>query len=294
MDLQRTTVEHDLAAALGIRAEDRAHRLRASRADQAGEAQHLALIGIEADVLDHSAGLQVPNLQYLLATLYRVARELIGDLTTDHVGDDLLHGKVAEFAFGDVLAVAHNGHIVHNVMQLLQAVGNIDDGTALGAQLPHDAEHLDDLRIGECRRRLIHHEHTRIDQQRLGDFHHLLSADGQLTDDRVRIQIGDAELCKLFARLPVHLRLIQSAAFDDLAAEEHICSNGQVLAHIQFLVNDRHTQLLRPFCVQVSFDLLTEDLNFAGISGIYAGEYFHQGRFTGAVFSQQRHDLASS
>ena len=191
MDGERFPVQDHLAAVLEVGAEDGAHGLGPARAHEAGEAQHLALVGLEAHVLYRAAGLEMADLQHLLAPLHRVTGELVGNLAAHHVGDDLLHGEVGEFALGDVVAVPHDGDAVHDVVQLLETVADVHDGAALTAQLLDDAEHLLDLRVGEGGGGLIHHQHLGVDEEGLGNLHHLLPAHGEIPHDGVRGQVVD-------------------------------------------------------------------------------------------------------
>ena len=230
------------------------------------------------------------DLEDLLALLAVHAGELLLDLAADHVGDDVGHVHVREVALGDELAVAHDRHAVHDVLQLLQAVGDVHDALALGAQTADDAEQLVDLLGGQRRGGLVHDEDAGVGGQRLGDLHHLLLGHLQGADHRGGIQL-DVQALEHPRGLGVHLLLGELQAPAALAAQEHVLRHRQVLAHVQLLMDDGHAQLLRALGVHV-VDLLTEDLHRAGVLVVNAGEHLHQRRLACAVFTQQRHDLA--
>ena len=67
-------------------------------------------------------------------------REQIGQLTADHLGDDLLLGHVGNVPLADVMAVTHDGHFVSNDLDLIHLVADIDQCHAQSLQLAHDAE----------------------------------------------------------------------------------------------------------------------------------------------------------
>ena len=101
------------------------------------------------------------------------------DRPADHHRDDLLDLGVGGPDGIDVAAVAHDRDAVGDLLQLLQAVGDVDDAHALTAQLASDAEELVDLRIGQRGRRLVHDQDGGVERERLGDLDHLLLGDGQ-------------------------------------------------------------------------------------------------------------------
>ena len=75
--------------------------------------------------------------------------------------------------------------------------------------------------------------------------------------------------------------------------KEDILRHGQMLAHVQLLVDDGDAKLLRLFRREIS-DLLAKNRDLALVARINAAENFHQRRFARAVFTEQRHDFAGA
>ena len=188
------------------------------------------------------------------------------------------------------MSVAHDRHAVDDVLQLLQAVRDVDDALALRAKLADDAEQLVDLLGGQRRGGLVHDQDAGVGGQRLGDLHHLLLGHLQGADHRGGIQV-DVQAPEHPRGLGVHLLLGEHHALAALAAQEHVLRHRQVLAHVQLLMDDGHAQLLRALGGHVVNDL-TEDLHRAGVLVVNAGEHLHQRRLACAVFTQQGHDFA--
>ena len=134
------TVQDDLTAVLGVHPEDGTGGLGAPSAHQPGKAHDLPLIQGKVDVPHHAPGVEALHLKDLSPLIAAHPGELLLDFPAHHVGDNLVQGNALEVHAGDVLAVPHDGHPVHNVLQLLQAVGNVYNAAALGLQLPDDAE----------------------------------------------------------------------------------------------------------------------------------------------------------
>ena len=69
----------------------------------------------------------------------------VGQLTADHLGDDLLLGHAGHVPLADVMAIAHDGDFVRDHLDLVHLVADVDQSNALLLQLPHDAEQALDL-----------------------------------------------------------------------------------------------------------------------------------------------------
>ncbi len=92
--------------------------------------------------------------------------------------------------------------------------------------------------------------------------------------------------------LGVHALPVNAAeTVDELAAEEDVFRNRQLRDQVQLLMDNadaRFLRVLRP----VERHLFTEKILAAGVFLVDAGQHFHHGGLTGAVFSHQRHHLA--
>ena len=140
LDGDRLAVQNELAALLGVHPEDGPGGLGAPRAHQTGKAHDLSLVKIKTYIPDHPPGVEVFDLKDLLPLGAGHPGKLLFNFPAHHVGDDLVHGGVLEVHGGDVLAVPHDADPVHNMLKLLQAVGDVDDAVAVGLKLADDAE----------------------------------------------------------------------------------------------------------------------------------------------------------
>ena len=285
-------VQENLAGLLGVDAEDGAGGFGAPGAHQARKAHDFPLIERKADVAHHAAGIEVFDLEDLFALFAGHAGEFLLDLAAHHMGDDLVDGGVGEVHGGDVLAVAHDGHAIHDMLQFLQTVGDVDDAMVRGAQVPDDAEEILDLARGERGGGLIHDEDARVHGKRLGDLHHLLLGDGQIAHHRAGGDV-DLEPAQHFGGLCLHLALAEHHAAHLLTAQEHVFCHGEVAAHVELLVDDGHACGLRLLGGEVAIRLAL-DFHVAAVAGVDAAQDLHQRGFARAVLAQKRHDLAAS
>ena len=83
---------------------------------------------------------------------------------------------------GNGLAVPQDGDPVADLLQLLKAVGNIDDRHAVLLQIADDFKQHLNLVFAQGRRRLIHNQHTGVLGEGLRDFHQLLLGHAQILD----------------------------------------------------------------------------------------------------------------
>ena len=137
VDLDLLSIQDDLSAFLGVHAEDRSRRLCTARAHQARESDNLALI----EVLDF---------KNLFPLFTFDSGELFFDLTANHVGDDLIHGRVLKIHGRYVLTVTHDRHTVDNVLKFFQSVRNINDSAALCSQILYNPEQI--FNLSRCQR----------------------------------------------------------------------------------------------------------------------------------------------
>ena len=177
----RLAVEPDRPGVGGIGAEDRARGLRAAGAEQAGEADDLALAHLDPRVAHAPADLEALRRQHLRAGLTarfgkagRAARAHRLQAAAEHGGNeaelvDVLHGGDEDRA-----PVAHHGHAVADLIEFVEPVGDEDHGDALGAQLPHHLEQHGNLALVERGGRLVHDDQLGLERHRAGDGDHLL------------------------------------------------------------------------------------------------------------------------
>ena len=213
------------------------------------------------------------------------------DRTADHEPDDLGNFRRGRLERVDILAVAHDGDAVGDALELIHAVRDVDDADAGLLELADEDEQIVDLRVGQDGGRLVENEQLRVLMgQRLCDLDHLLLGDRERLDDGLRIKV-EMQLFKQSLRHGVLLRLVDERAFHRLAADKDVFRHGQVLHEVQLLVDDADAERLR-VARAVDLDLLAKKLDRAAVARVDAGQHLHERRFAGAVFADERHDLA--
>ena len=90
----------------------------------------------------------------------------------------------------------------------------------------------------------------------------------------------------LFALVKEH-----PAEMSGFPADEDVLGNGEMLHHVQFLMDDADAHLQRMLRVP-RVELVVEIADFPGIPGENAYEDLHERRFPRAIFTDQRVDLS--
>ncbi len=189
---------HDhLAAGERADAEDRLEQLGAAGALEPGDAHDLAGAQGQVDAVDVAvagAAQLEPGLADLGA-LDRVGEER-GDRATDHQPDQRGVVEVGGRLGRDLLAVLEDGDRVAEVEDLLEPVGDVEDGdAALGEAADDGVEELD-LVVGQRGGRLVHLDDPGVEADRLGDLDDLLLGDRQRADPLAGADAGDAEAAR--------------------------------------------------------------------------------------------------
>ena len=243
---------------------------------------------LKAHVLHHLARVEVLHLQHdrRVRRDHALGLGVLVDHAADHHVDDVVLGAVLGDQRADIAAVAHDGDAVGDDLDLVHAVRDVDDAQLLLAQIADDLEQLLDLRLGQRGGGLVEDDDLGLVGDGLGDLAHLLLADGQVAHLLGGIDL-DAQLLEELLGLLVHLRVVDEAALHELAADEDVLRNGQVVHHVQLLVNDDDARLLGLLrAVELNFLALVGD--GAGILGVDAREHLHQRGLAGAVLAHQR------
>ena len=123
-----------------------------ARADGEGNVVHgvaLLHVGVDAEVVD---------LQDLARGLGLVLCDLELHRATDHHVGKLLLGGLARVDRADVLALAQNAHAVGDLHDLVEFVGDEEDGLAFAGKLLHRGHQLLDLLRSEHRGRFVEDE----------------------------------------------------------------------------------------------------------------------------------------
>ena len=262
----------------------------------ARNADDLAPAYLQADVLygvilvDLAGDGHLIHLQHHLARLCGLFGHVEVDLMADHHGAEFLHVGVFGFHGADVLALAQHGAAVGNRHDLIELVGNKEDGFPLGGQVFHNDHQLVDLLRGQNRRRLIEDQDLIFPVQHFQDLGALLHSHGDVLDDRIRVDPHPV-LFAQFQYAAAGLLFLQHAVFGRLHAQDDIIQDRKALHQLEVLVHHADPQRIGVIGVFDGhlFAILFDD---PLLRLIQSEQHTHQGGFPGAVFSQQRMDLA--
>ena len=120
------------AALAGACAEQRFQQLGTARAQQARNAQDLAFMQVEGNIMDVVAQvIQVLHDQNFFADGSLLRRETVCQFTADHQADDFIHIRFCGAHRLDERTVAHDSDIIRNAEDFLHLMGNVDDAFPL-------------------------------------------------------------------------------------------------------------------------------------------------------------------
>ena len=155
-----------------------------------GDAENFAAPHRKRDVVKFAWPAQSADFQQRVRSGHKVGGpSLLDDLSKHHV-HDRLGCCIVEWHRADKLAVTEDGDGVRDMLQFLQPMRDMDNGDALGGQLPDQPEQLFGFVPGERRGRLIEHQYRRLKRHCLGNFNRLLLGHAQVADDLAGIQAG--------------------------------------------------------------------------------------------------------
>ena len=192
--------------------------------------------------------------------------------------------------------VAQNGAAVGDRDDLIEAMGDIDDG---GAPPLHAREHREqslDLALFQRRRRLVQDEDAAFPAQRLGDRHELALREAERSDGPVRVGI-EVELREHIMRLPAHLRAIDHGQRAEpphrQVAERDVLGNRQ-RRHQPQLLRDGDDAGGDGVARAGEMPLLSVHANNAVVGTVHAAENADQRGLAGAVLADDGVDLAEA
>jgi hypothetical protein len=142
----------------------------------------------------------------------------------DHGGDQGPGRELGRLAPVDHLPVAQHGHRVADGEDLLEEVGDEDDGLPTRTEPIEDRHQRFGLVRGQARRRLVHHDDVGVASQRPQDLHPLLVGDRQLRDEGVAGDVDAGVGDQLVEQLPQPLGA-------DERARVHLGPQEDVLDH---------------------------------------------------------------
>ena len=261
-----------------------------------GDADDLARADIEADaahgvVLVYLAGYnKVFHFQNRLARLAGLFLNGKLHVAADHHLGQFLFGGILDIHRTDVLALAQDRAAVGNGHDLVELMGDEQDALALGLEAAHDIHELVNLLRGQNCRRFVENQDLIVAVQHLQDLDTLLHTDGNVADQRVRVDLQAvlfAQSHDLFAGLV----LLQKAVLRILDAEDDVIEHREALDQFEVLMHHAYAQRVGVVRV-VDLDFFSVFLDRTLLRLVQTKEHAHQGRFTGTVLAQQGMDLA--
>lgn len=120
-------------------------------------------------------------------TIRAVSSEGLGPFSAAVYDEVVLGGNLVR---PDMLAVAEHRYPVAVLEDLDHAVGNVDDGDALGRQLPHDREQQLRLALRQRGGGLVKDQDAAVEGERLGDLDQLLVGDREIAHQDAGVDIG--------------------------------------------------------------------------------------------------------
>ncbi len=194
---------HAHVAALGrLEPHQRADRLGAARADQAGDAEDLAAAQPECDPADRRRRRDVDDVdEHLLARRRGALGEQRVDRPADHLRDQRLVGHLGEGAGGHAAAVAEHGEPIGDLAHFLEEMADVDDGHAARLQLADEREEPRHVLARQAAGRLVHQDDGRPRRHRPQDLDDLAGGDRQRPDDPIGGQVRMREALEQSRRL---------------------------------------------------------------------------------------------
>ena len=205
----------------------------------------------------------------------------------DHGPHQIVAGQAGKVAGEHVPAVPHHSDPLADLEDLLQPVRDEKHRRAARAQRTHHLEQPGDLGRGQGGGRLVHHDHPRVQGQRLGDLHDLLVRDGQAAADPARVE-PDAQPLEKRGGLAAHqLSVDPPGGPQRLAAHEDVLRDREIGEEGGLLVDDGDAGVPGR-CRAVQGDRRAADEQLTLIRRVHPGEHLHHGRLARAVLTKQR------
>ena len=246
-------VDQDPAALHRIGAEDGTGELGAPGADQAGQAQDLALADFQADVVEHD-GVRVAGVAAAVDALdgqgHRTGARALAmgeqaiDLAADHQPDDALDVELGDRGLAGQRTVAQHGGVVADLQHLLEPVGDEDDRDALGLQPAHDREQALDLLVGQGRGRLVHDHELGRSVDRARAISTICCSATERSETRRRGSTPRPTSCGQGFGAPMQGRPVDPAQLNRQPADEHVLGHRERRDQVEFLVDRDDAQLL--------------------------------------------------
>ena len=169
---------------------------------------------------------------------------MLAQLAADHQVDQLGAAVALDRLVTHQLAVTQHDDALGHPLQLFEAVRNVDNGHATFTQTLDLGEQQLHLAGGEHGGGFVENQHTAVADQVTGDLDHLLVADAQLTDRRIRVDGIEPDLRHGSRGQLAQALLADPAEAAGQVIEEQVFRHGQRGQQVQLLHDHTHTQAL--------------------------------------------------
>ncbi len=267
-------------------------------AHEAVNAENLAGVHLERDVLQAAGKREPVGLQHHRPIARRRQRDIVGvaffqrlAALADHRFDQGALAGRGRCRFRDLPAVAEDRHRVRDAQDVLDEMGNEDDAGAFIAQPSQRREQALHLRRRERRSRLVEDDDAGARRQHAGDLDQLLQADRQVAEPGIGIGV-DAKFGELFTRLARHAPPLHDAeAVGRLRPEKDVLGHRQIGHDAEFLMHHGDTGRAR-VADRSKPGLPAIEHETARELRMHAGDDLHQRAFPRAVLADETMDLA--
>ena len=212
---------------------------------------------------------------------------MFAQFATDHQGDQLLAVVVGHRLDADQIAVTQHSNTLRHPRQFFETMRDIDDGNAASLQSGDLLEEHFDFARREHRGRLVKDQHMAVADQVARDFNHLLMADTEFANQRVRIDRIEADLRHGFDRGLAQLLAADPASAARQIIQKEVFRHRQRRQQIEFLHDHAHAKLFGLGTAARTIVLAVE-LHLAGSGCDQTANDLRQGTFAGTIFAGQR------
>ncbi len=147
-------------------------------------------------------------------------------------------------------------------------------------------------RSAERGRRFVHHDDARGTREHFGDLDELLLPDREIGDGNLEGH-SQAEFVEDRGRTPRRGGCVEETASRRLGAQRDVRNRTELRDERKLLVDHADSELLRALG-RIDRNRRTIDEDLARVGTQRAGKDFHQGRFTGAVLTDQNEHFAAA
>ena len=290
--LERFAVQGDAPFFQRAQPEQTAADFLLTRAAQAGQRKHFTAAQGEC----HRAGFADYHIiqreqRFSVGRNLRPAQIAFGFLADDGA-DQIAQGVGRGRPAGDLVAIAHYADIVGDLDHLIQTVGDIDHADPLFLE---PLEHREQMAHVVGRQRcggLIKHQHFGFDCDSTGNGQQRFFGARKIENACIRVEINaDFLQCPMCAS-PYQIPVDQADAAWKTHDQRHVFRDRHPLDQPQILMDEGNRLRGAFFQRGGGFDFLAMKQDAAAIALVNARQHLDQRGFAGAVFTEQRQNLA--